>query len=953
MEILLFLLNFISLSFEFIPKNLFFVWTTSWIKFQRRHLAVLQSHLLHHPDWSYTIYTTHFEPHLISSNFSEIIKFGYDLTIEYLNMNSFRKWFSKCPFAIAWIIRRKRWKRHRFYNSHLTDLIRFCLIYDKGGIYADFDAFLLKPFDMELYMTTTMCHNGKHEGCVIIGMDEIGPVNDNSIDLTWTINQGKNYIAPGIIIGQKFSPVIAKALEFGFGHKYYSPLEFNHAGPKAITKAYKFFRGLVKLLPIIELYPVNYISASKLFKSNQLMNNGLIGESFIYNLIQTSTSLHFFGSRTDHLKIEDDSIVDFLIQGLESRMIQSKTQVWHYPLFYQIRNNAEFIKIDGLNFIHNNLILNITANGKEEILSNQSNIRERSLIIMALKPLDLSNALSQTFYRGISGSIIVSGKSDTTSFSPFKIPIYHISSLVTIVIKTLGRMNLVVRLIDSIKFIYPQISIVVGDDSASSFNEMKRFERRDFRYIPLPFDIGLSEGRNLLIKKVDTPYFFIIDDDFTFSKGENGYFSDLGLLIHALSEWGFDIVSGSSPIDIGKNGFAYQGIIKIFKNTLLLSHKKMKNNELCSLVDIVPNIFMGKTHLFKSGFLQWDKNLKLAEHEKFFVDAKRKRIKVGYCPSSAFMHEQSVREHESSQYLLFRKRVYGFLKEMLREMKLFRLITFGFLTINIRKMEKRIEKIFITSLQPSSAWISWTHENFCNMYQINIFRNGIDSMNSRLFKSFNIWPQSSFRIQKNYWLNELDPETSYIIKIVPGNYTSLLEDYEGKITFKTPSFEKNNHLHILDSGIFRNRWRKLMNHLHCQHLNLDFPSSDSILSYNDFEDGPLLSGFFQFVNIPVKFHKKDISIQLSFSTKLLRGSINEKTFVKLRVTVLSSDGLDYITFEDKVYNFSRKILSLDAVVLNRKFKRNIKLRVEVLNYSKSSIFFFYEFYCKMDIISSK
>ncbi|HJP01578.1 MAG TPA: glycosyltransferase, partial [Planctomycetota bacterium] len=78
---------------------------------------------------------------------------------------------------------------------------------------------------------------------------------------------------------------------------------------------------------------------------------------------------------------------------------------------------------------------------------------------------------------------------------------------VTAVIKTIDRPQCLDRLIRSIKRDYPGLEILVGDDG---FNPCPR---DDVGYVRLDTDVGLSRGRNVLLEKVATPYFLLLDDD--------------------------------------------------------------------------------------------------------------------------------------------------------------------------------------------------------------------------------------------------------------------------------------------------------------------------------------------------------------------------------------------------------------------------------------------------------
>ena len=82
--------------------------------------------------------------------------------------------------------------------------------------------------------------------------------------------------------------------------------------------------------------------------------------------------------------------------------------------------------------------------------------------------------------------------------------------LVTALVKTFERPHILRRLVASMKRLYPALPIVVVDDSRepSSLAEVHT--------IPMPYDSGISAGRNEGLKHVRTPYVLVLDDDFVF-----------------------------------------------------------------------------------------------------------------------------------------------------------------------------------------------------------------------------------------------------------------------------------------------------------------------------------------------------------------------------------------------------------------------------------------------------
>lgn len=86
----------------------------------------------------------------------------------------------------------------------------------------------------------------------------------------------------------------------------------------------------------------------------------------------------------------------------------------------------------------------------------------------------------------------------------------YINNNLTIIIKTFERPHIILRLIKSIRIMYPSIKIIVVDDSKISQHI------NDVQTIFMPYDSGISKGRNEAVKNVNTKYLLMLDDDFIF-----------------------------------------------------------------------------------------------------------------------------------------------------------------------------------------------------------------------------------------------------------------------------------------------------------------------------------------------------------------------------------------------------------------------------------------------------
>ena len=130
------------------------------------------------------------------------------------------------------------------------------------------------------------------------------------------------------------------------------------------------------------------------------------------------------------------------------------------------------------------------------------------------------------------------------------------SDKITIIIKTFQRQHLLRQLIESIRNKYPKILIKVADDghAPSALN----IDNVDY-YI-LPYDIGLSAGRNFLLNKVKTKYFVLLDDDHVFIEK-----TKLDKMFNILEKYRqIDLLSGRVK-HIRKNGTSFSSFCGIFE----------------------------------------------------------------------------------------------------------------------------------------------------------------------------------------------------------------------------------------------------------------------------------------------------------------------------------------------------------------------------------------------------
>lgn len=197
----------------------------------------------------------------------------------------------------------------------------------------------------------------------------------------------------------------------------------------------------------------------------------------------------------------------------------------------------------------------------------------------------------------------------------------------TIVVKTFERPSCLQDCLESINNMYPSIKVIVADDS---LNPQKN-DLADEYYL-LPHDSGLSYGRNFLLKKVDTPYVMVVDDDTKFITN-----NCIEMMLNILYEnEDIDLVAGCIPNNRFKGILHKDGEI-LYK--LLGKHRDIINGN--KIYDIVINLFIAKTDKIKE--VSWDNELKICEHTNFFYRAKN-ILKSTVCEKALFLNSSATNE---------------------------------------------------------------------------------------------------------------------------------------------------------------------------------------------------------------------------------------------------------------------------------------------------------------------
>lgn len=191
---------------------------------------------------------------------------------------------------------------------------------------------------------------------------------------------------------------------------------------------------------------------------------------------------------------------------------------------------------------------------------------------------------------------------------------------VTLIVKTFERPQCLSRLIYSIKMIYPNLRIIVADDSRESR------PIAGVKHLRMPYDSGVSAGRNLALSKVDTPYVITLDDDFVFNDR-----TKLERWLGILENTNLDLIGGN--VDGHPNYFAS---LHIVDDALVFKPEPVGKEGNFLLWNIVLQFWMGRTEKIRE-IGGWDDEFKTVDHIIFFARSIGK-IKIGHCPDVGVGH---------------------------------------------------------------------------------------------------------------------------------------------------------------------------------------------------------------------------------------------------------------------------------------------------------------------------
>lgn len=221
---------------------------------------------------------------------------------------------------------------------------------------------------------------------------------------------------------------------------------------------------------------------------------------------------------------------------------------------------------------------------------------------------------------------------------------------VTAVVKTFERPNELKRLIKSIRQFYPDMHIIVVDDS-------RKLGKIDgVSTVEMPYDSGVSAGRNMAVSRVDTKYLLLLDDDFVFYRK-----TDLEPAVKKMDNHADIDIMGGEVLTLPlytSDSYEKGSLHPTNRNATLPEGSSIGG---MAVQDKVANFYIAKTESIKR--VGWDARIKRLDHADFFTRAKgvlttvfNPEFKVLHAQTpfnKAYMHKRNA--YEEDQKLLYEK----------------------------------------------------------------------------------------------------------------------------------------------------------------------------------------------------------------------------------------------------------------------------------------------------------
>ena len=217
--------------------------------------------------------------------------------------------------------------------------------------------------------------------------------------------------------------------------------------------------------------------------------------------------------------------------------------------------------------------------------------------------------------------------------------IRNVETNVTFIFKSFNRQRQARRLCRAIRRYYPNVRIVIADDSRESL------VIDGAEIIHLPFNSGLSKGLIAALERVETPFVMRMDDDLLLTPKSDVH----GQLLFLQRHPEVDLAAIQMDARSEKAAENYRKIV-MKKKLLIPAGTVMEGRDV---VYKAPNVFLARTE--KLRMVGYDPNIRMIDHHEFFYRAAGQIVCV-QDPHAGVLHCHNRFDRE---YNLFRNDIEG------------------------------------------------------------------------------------------------------------------------------------------------------------------------------------------------------------------------------------------------------------------------------------------------------
>lgn len=219
-----------------------------------------------------------------------------------------------------------------------------------------------------------------------------------------------------------------------------------------------------------------------------------------------------------------------------------------------------------------------------------------------------------------------------------------IADNVTFIFKSFERQSMARRLVRNILKYYPDVRIVIADDSRNPLV----INRPNVEIINLPFNSGLSVGIAAALNIVTTPFVIRVDDDELLTLKSNFHKQLRFLKQHPEVDLiGIQACSAPFPKSPEKSAKDYFRFTMDYAFKPLIIPHMTQLDETHLVVGKTANIFVAKTDCIKK--IGYDPKIRMLDHNDFFMRAAGNIVSV--MDTSAFVfHYHNLFDRNYSKY---------------------------------------------------------------------------------------------------------------------------------------------------------------------------------------------------------------------------------------------------------------------------------------------------------------